>query len=142
MACSIWAMGCSLVAGEEWARVVNSVSRATGGIVAMVTPVEAATEGVVLVPVEVESGVPAWQAEVTLAAAEVFATSVKGRALQEEQEKLKRCIQRSQKNLMKKLNYPVLVSKSKETLESEEGTAPESYESLAEEGEAVGYLRF
>ena len=33
---------------------------------------------------------------------------------------------------MKRLIYPVLVSKSKEALESEEGMAPESYESAAE----------
>ena len=38
--------------------------------------------------------------------------------------------------------YPVLVSKSREALESEEGTTPESYESSAEEGEAVGDLHF
>ena len=43
---------------------------------------------------------------------------------------------------MKKLVYPVLVSKSKEALESEDGTAPESYESSAEEEEEVGDLRF
>ena len=43
---------------------------------------------------------------------------------------------------MSKLTYPVLVSKSKEALESEEGMALESYESLAEEGEAVGELHF
>ena len=43
---------------------------------------------------------------------------------------------------MKKLVYPVLVSKSKEAFESEEGTAPESYESSAEEGEVVGDLCF
>ena len=43
---------------------------------------------------------------------------------------------------MKKLVYPVLVSKSKEALESEDGTAPESYKSSTEEGEAVGNLRF
>ena len=43
---------------------------------------------------------------------------------------------------MKKFAYPVLVSKSKEALESEDGMALESYESSAEEGEAVGDLRF
>ena len=43
---------------------------------------------------------------------------------------------------MKILVYPVLVSKSKEALESEEGMASESYKSLAEEGEALGDLRF
>ena len=79
-------MGCGLVAGEGWTRVVSSVSGATGGIEEIVTPVEAATEGVVLVLVEVESGVPAWRPEVTSVAAETFATLVKGRALKEEQE--------------------------------------------------------
>ena len=43
---------------------------------------------------------------------------------------------------MKKLVYPVLVSKSKEAMESEEGTALESHESSFEEGEAVGDLCF
>ena len=58
MAYSVWVVGCGLVAGGDWTRVVNSVSGATGGIVAIVTPVEAAPEGVVLVLVEVVSGVP------------------------------------------------------------------------------------
>ena len=43
---------------------------------------------------------------------------------------------------MNKLTYPVLVSKSKEALESEDGIAPESYESSFEEGEAMGDLCF
>ena len=43
---------------------------------------------------------------------------------------------------MSKLTYPVLVSKSKDALESEDGMALESYESSAEEEEAVGDLRF
>ena len=58
MAYSDGALGCGLVAGEGWTRVVNSVSGATGGIVAIVIPAEAAAEGVVLVLVEVVSGVP------------------------------------------------------------------------------------
>ena len=82
-------MGCGLVAGEDWARVVNSASGTTGGIAAIVTPVEAATEGVVFVLVEVDSGVSALRAEVTSVASENFATLVKGRALKEEPEKLK-----------------------------------------------------
>ena len=40
------------------------------------------------------------------------------------------------------LAYAVLDSKSKEALESEDGMAPESYESSAERGEAEGDLRF
>ena len=43
---------------------------------------------------------------------------------------------------MKKLVYLVLVSKSKEALESEDGIAPKSYESSFEEAEAVGDLCF
>ena len=50
---------------------------------------EAATEGVVLVLVEVDSGVSAWRADVTSVAAESFATLVEGRALKEEQKRLK-----------------------------------------------------
>ena len=43
---------------------------------------------------------------------------------------------------MSKLTYPLLVSKSKEALELDKGTTPESYESSLEEGEAGGDLRF
>ena len=57
----------------------------------MVTPVEVATDGVVFVPVEVDSvgGASALRAEVTSVASESFATLVKGRPLKEELEKLK-----------------------------------------------------
>ena len=57
----------------------------------MVTPVEAATEGVVFMLVEVDNigGSSALHAEVTLVASKSFATLVEGRALKEEQEKLK-----------------------------------------------------
>ena len=72
------------MAGEGWAQVVNSVLEATSGIAAIVTPVEAATEGVVLALVEVDSGVSVWHAEVTSVAAEIFATLVKGRPLIEQ----------------------------------------------------------
>ena len=86
VACSDWAMGCGLMTGEGWVRVVNSASGVIGGIVAIVTPVEAATKGVIFVLVEVDSRVSAWRADVTSVAAESFATLVKGRALKEEQE--------------------------------------------------------
>ena len=55
----------------------------------MVTPVEAATEGVVFVLVEADSGISALRTEVTLVAPENFATLVKGRALKEEAGKVK-----------------------------------------------------
>ena len=89
MAYSEGAPGCGLGAGEGWTRVVNSVSGVTSGIAAIVTPVEAATEGVVLALVEVDSGVSVWRAEVTSVAAETFATLAKGRALKRRTEKLK-----------------------------------------------------
>ena len=56
----------------------------------MVTPMEAATEGVVFVLVEVDSvgGASALRAEVTSVASESFATLVEGRALKEEPEML------------------------------------------------------
>ena len=44
--------------------------------------------------------------------------------------------------MSEELTYPMLVSKSKEALESEDGMAPELYESSAEGGEAEGDLRF
>ena len=44
--------------------------------------------------------------------------------------------------MSEELTYPVLVSKSKEALESEDGMALELYESSAEGGEAEGDLRF
>ena len=59
MAYSVWVVGCGLVAGGDWTQVVNLVSGVIGGIAAIVTPVEAATEGFFLVLVEVVSGVPA-----------------------------------------------------------------------------------
>ena len=40
------------------------------------------------------------------------------------------------------LTYPVLVSKSREALESEDGMAPESYESSTKGGEEEGDLCF
>ena len=57
----------------------------------MVTRVEAATEGVVFVLVEVDSvgGASTLRAEVTSVASESFATLVEGRALKEEPEKIK-----------------------------------------------------
>ena len=91
MAYSVWAAGCGLAAGEEWAPVANSASGIEGGVAAMVTPVEAATDGVVFMLVEVDSvgGASALRAEVTSVASESFATLVRGRALREELEKLK-----------------------------------------------------
>ena len=104
MAYSVWAAGCGLAAGEEWAPVANSASGIEGGIAAMVTPVEAATEGVVFVLVEVDNvgGASALRAEMTSVASESFATLVEGRALKEEPEKLKnheRCIKRKDKQV-------------------------------------------
>ena len=57
----------------------------------MVTPVEATTEGVVFVLVDVDNvgGASALRAEVTSVASETFATLVEGRALKEEPDKLK-----------------------------------------------------
>ena len=89
MAYSGWAMGCGLMTGEGWVRVVNSASGAIGGIVAIVTPVEAATEGVVFVLVEVDNGVSAWRADVTSVAAESFAILVEGQALKRRTKKVK-----------------------------------------------------
>ena len=57
----------------------------------MVTPMEAATDGVVFMLVEVDSvgGASALCAEVTSVASESFATLVRGRALREEPEMLR-----------------------------------------------------
>ena len=102
MACSDWAMGCGLMTGEGWVRLVNSASGAIGGIVAIVTPVEAATEGVVFVLVEVDSGVSAWRADVTSVPAESFVTLVEVRALERRVRKvkiMKRCRQRKNKQV-------------------------------------------
>ena len=44
--------------------------------------------------------------------------------------------------MSEELTYPMLVSKSKEALESEDGMAPDSYESSAEGGEVEGDLHF
>ena len=62
-----------------------------GGVAAMVTPVEAATDGVVLVLVEVEcvGGASGLRVEVTSVASWSFATLVEGRALKRRTAKAK-----------------------------------------------------